>query len=520
MKAIRKYLFTMSVLAMAITGVMAAETSLRGNGGFGVRGFHIDLKAQTMEMLALREMAKELSEMGINALLMEWEAAFPFDDNATICNPYSYTPKEIAGFIDYCSELGVDVIPLQQCFGHIEYILRHQRYANLRENNSPEISQLCPLNPLTAEVFTGIIAEVAAAHPSEYFHIGGDETFLLGQCPECRRFAEEHGKSRLFVDYVVKMCEAVTALGKRPILWADIIIKYPDAVDRLPENTILMDWNYGWDIKHFGDIDKIYASGLEIWSAPALRSDPDTQYFVNWKTHFDNQRDFIPYSREAGYKGIVMTSWSASGLYGIFYEAKNEVSIIDAVRNGYPNSGFRILLAAYAESSRRTEPLNPGEFIARYGRERFGLPTSDAETFRDILYSRQVRIRYGQAGGGRLSLEEVLAQTRRQRDALYVMTPSENGREFEHFRLMWDIRLQYLEFKIIDAIYNSPDFNRGMAAGLLARLESDVMSRTAGLDARYISLNGEFLKPGEPQFQNSLRVRKIDEMYHALKALL
>ncbi|MFR6033300.1 MAG: hypothetical protein ACLUKN_09085 [Bacilli bacterium] len=30
--------------------------------------------------------------------------------------------------------MGIDVIPLQNCFGHCEYILRHDRYINLRED--------------------------------------------------------------------------------------------------------------------------------------------------------------------------------------------------------------------------------------------------------------------------------------------------------------------------------------------------------------------------------------------------
>lgn len=38
---------------------------------------------------------------------------------------------------------------------------------------------------------------------------------------------------------------------------------------------------------------------------------------------------------------MVMTSWSTSGLYGFFFEPKNEVTAMDPVRTVYPMAGFR-----------------------------------------------------------------------------------------------------------------------------------------------------------------------------------
>ena len=97
---------------------------LRGTGApakdFAVRGFHIDFRAEVMTLDAMKAFAAELSGMGINTIVMEWEATFPFDKNAVICNEYAFTPAEVADFVAYCSGLGIDVIPLQHCFGHVE----------------------------------------------------------------------------------------------------------------------------------------------------------------------------------------------------------------------------------------------------------------------------------------------------------------------------------------------------------------------------------------------------------------
>ena len=477
---------------------------------FPVRGFHIDFRTQVMTLDAMKSFATELSGFGINTLIVEWEATFPYDKHAVISNELAFSPDEVKEFVRHCEKLGIDVIPLQQCFGHVEYILRHERYNRFKETYELEISQVCPLKKGVVDVFAEIFAEVAALHPSEYFHIGGDETFLLGKCPHCKAYVEKHGKSRLFVDYIVKMCDAVTALGKRPVLWADIITKYPEAIDRLPHNAILVDWNYGWNIKKFGDLDKVLASGLDIWGAPAIRSHPDHYYSTGWMKHFNNQRDFIPYARETGYKGIVMTSWSTSGGYGFLWDQHHIVAEMDPVRQVFPMNAFRILIAMYSEALKNSDPVDPHAFVISYAQDRFGLSDSDAEAFWEVLNHPQTIIRYGKGDYGK---GDAVASLRDQavadRDLLYSMKVKSNKDEFERFLLMWDIRVQYLEYKVIEDLVNSPDFDRSKASAMLRQLKEKVISKTRGLDKRFTAACRGYLKPGDIERNNAVRSRQI-----------
>src|SRR4051812_17907191 len=146
---------------------------------FAVKGFHLDLRIQVMKMDALKGFAKKLSESGINTLVIEWEATYPFEKHPLIPNKYAYTKEEIKSFINYCSSIGIDVIPLQQSFGHVEYILRHERYKDLREDQK-DYSQVCPLEEEgDKKLFTDLFTELVATHPSKYFHIGGGENYLF-----------------------------------------------------------------------------------------------------------------------------------------------------------------------------------------------------------------------------------------------------------------------------------------------------------------------------------------------------
>ena len=85
-----------------------------------------------MTMDALRSTVAEASAEGINTLLIEWEGSFPFEENAALRNKYAFSRKEISDFVVWCNSIGVDVIPMQNCFGHCEYILtvlRLRKYA-------------------------------------------------------------------------------------------------------------------------------------------------------------------------------------------------------------------------------------------------------------------------------------------------------------------------------------------------------------------------------------------------------
>ncbi len=488
--------------------------TLMENNQFTARGFHVDLRIQVMTMDALKALADDLAAFGMNTLVMEWEASYPYQNNATISNELAYSREEVRSFVDYCEALGIDVIPLQQCFGHVEYILRHDRYSELKEDRK-EISQLCPLKEeADSLLFTDLFADMASMHRSDYIHIGGDETYLLGHCPACSLKAATEGKSKLFVDYMKMMCDIVISLGKRPVMWADILLKYPEAASEMPEETIFIDWNYGWKTNYFGNIAALQAQGLEFWGSPSIRSHPDNSYVTCWEKHFNNQRDFIPYSREAGYTGIVMTSWSTSGAYGFTWDVNYEVTDMEQIRNTWPLSGFRILLASYAEALNSLEPIDPHAFVTRYAVERFGLTEAEAELFWETLTISPELIVNGKPATSpsiavmRETVEEAVAKMK-------TLKPLSNRDEFEHFRLMLDIRLHYLKFKEAEACFNSPGFSIDDKESIVADLES-LIAETKDLDRRFAKLNKGFLHETEIEQQNMIRNRKLMLLHRRL----
>jgi hypothetical protein len=484
-----------------------------------IRGFHLDLRIQVMKMPALRNFVLHFSKQGINTLVMEWEGSYPFQEDPLIPNRYAYTRQEVKDFIAYSQSLHIDVIPLQQSFGHVEYILRHYKYAALREDDK-DFSQVCPSEPeLNKELFTRLFTDMAALHPSPYFHIGGDETHLLGHCEKCKKRAAEIGISRLYFDHIKMLCDIVVSLGKRPVLWADIALNYPEYIHLLPKETIFVDWNYGWAMDRFGAHERLVQSGYEIWGAPSIRSSPDNYFLTRWQYHFNNIRDFIPICKKLGYKGIVMTSWSTSGVYSPAYESEDDLVELYALRHVYPVTGFDILISAYMKALYSDHPLDIDLFIQDYCRSTFGFDKNQSEQFKKALFTAPYTITDGKVKApGRMGLNELLDSATQASKTFRDLQPNKNSNLFEHFRLMADIRVYYISFMEIEKEVNSDDFSPSKIPDCLNRLKA-LMYEESELDKRFRILNQDLLYPAAIDEENTLRNQKIHNLYNRLSGI-
>lgn len=301
------------------------------------------------------------------------------------------------------------------------------------------------------------------------------------------------------------LCDIVVGLGKRPVLWADIALKYPEYIHLLPRQTVFIDWNYGWPADRFGNHLKLVGSGYEIWGAPAIRSDPDNYYLTCWQKHFDNIRDFIPFCRSMGYKGIVMTSWSTSGAYSSVYDSENALLELYAIRHVYPVGGFDMLIQAFEQAVADPQPLDVTRFIARYALDRFGLDSRDASLLQQALFAAPYK---AQASNARALLDSARAAAH----ILHVLNPAANADEFAHYRLMADIRVFYLEFMVIQTSLNDGTL---AVADAITHLDA-LRKEQPRLDQEFIRLNRDLLYPSALDEENRLRNERVDQLYERL----
>lgn len=152
------------------------------------RFVHLDLKGAPPKVEYLQKLFPFLRRAGANGILLEYEDTFPYDGkflhHAVADNAYS--SSEIEDIKRSAKENSLEIIPLVQTLGHLEFFLKLENYRHLREMD--EFPQaVCPSRNETYELLTAMIDQIMIAHPdSKWLHIGCDEVYQIGICDLCK----------------------------------------------------------------------------------------------------------------------------------------------------------------------------------------------------------------------------------------------------------------------------------------------------------------------------------------------
>ena len=282
------------------------------------RGVHMDLKGLPPTADRFVSLLKIFAAARYNVVLVEWEDAFPWTVDKRFRSPTAYTPDDIRRFQKVAKELGLEIIPLVQCLGHLETPLSVSGYEKLREVPGSSGS-LHPLAPGARELIQGMVDDVLKLMPDvKQFHLGGDEAWELGQHPKSKASIKKHGKGALYLHHVEPILDNLNARNIRPILWHDMMIDWDSkALKSLAGKSDLMTWGYRGDpatedkhtntamFKRFGE------HGITLWGATAYKGaegfDADLPDLTG---RAKNAQAWARVAQEHDFKGVVATAWS------------------------------------------------------------------------------------------------------------------------------------------------------------------------------------------------------------------
>ncbi|OPZ14720.1 MAG: Beta-N-acetylhexosaminidase [candidate division BRC1 bacterium ADurb.BinA364] len=212
-----------------------------------VRGIHMDLKGCTPTVEYMMRLIRQLAEYKINTLLMEYENAVRLDSTPGVEKPSAWSKDDMAALADLARANFIDLMPLVQSLGHVEYILQHEAYSQYRESQS-NVQQYCPSLPETFEFWKRQADEVLEMFPeTPYFHVGADETRLLGHCRRCKaRMKKGEDELDLYLSHMEKVWRHVLQGGRTPIFWDDIVSRNysRQRIARIPRGVAPMVWIY------------------------------------------------------------------------------------------------------------------------------------------------------------------------------------------------------------------------------------------------------------------------------------
>lgn len=282
------------------------------------RAVHLDLKGLPPTPQRLLSLLDLFATLRFNAVVVEWEDTFPWTVDERFRCETAYTPDEIRRFLDQAAKLGIEVIPLIQCLGHMETFLREPEYAALRE--VPEwCDVLNPLHPESRALVERLVDDVLALMPDvKYFHLGGDEAWTFGRHAQTRAYIEQHGKGALYLHHVQPLLDRLNARGIRPMLWHDMMVQWDDAsLRQLASDSDLCVWGYdqGPDetTHHYATahIQRFRDLGITLWGGTAYKgADGHNSDLPNLPRRQENALAWAGVAQRLSFRGLMTTAWS------------------------------------------------------------------------------------------------------------------------------------------------------------------------------------------------------------------
>lgn len=289
---------------------------------FARRGVMLDIsRGRVPRVETLLELAEQLADLKINELQLYTEHTFAYRRYRSVWQSWgALTGADIRRLDARCRELGIDLVPNQNSFGHLRQFLAHPRLKPLAEIAEPYESEtgdflrfpttLAPEHPGTLPFLRGLYDELLPNFSSHRFNIGADETWDLGK-GQSRAACERRGQGRVYADFLCQLHREVTARGKTMMFWGDIILKYPELLAELPKDVIALNWGYEANHPFAHETKQFARAGIPFYVCPGTST---------WQTLIGRHDNAVKNLRAAaragqasGACGYLITDWGDGG---------------------------------------------------------------------------------------------------------------------------------------------------------------------------------------------------------------
>jgi len=220
----------------------------------------------------------------------------------------SLTPDEIRELVAYAKSYHIELVPEQQTFGHLHRALKLEKYAPLAE--TPYGDVLSPQQEGTYALVADWYRELNDLFPGQFFHIGADETFELGQ-GQSREAARARGVGAVYFEHLNRVHELLKPYNRKLIFWGDIALNHPDLIGSIPKDLIVANWDYTPRDDFAARIDPFKNAGLQQLVCPGVWG--WNQIFPNVDTASKNIINFVRDGQTAGAIGMLNTTWDDDG---------------------------------------------------------------------------------------------------------------------------------------------------------------------------------------------------------------
>ena len=221
---------------------------------FPVRVYMLDIsrdRVPTRE--TLERIVGLLSLARINQLQLYTEHTFAYRDHEVVWRDASpITPDDVRWLDALCIDHGIELVPNQNCFGHMNRWLMHDAYRDRAEcpdgAKAPWGAELPPWTleptPDNARFVLDLFDELLPNFTSRRVNIDCDEPFDLGQGRSADLIGKR-GKTEVYLEHLDRIARPLVERGYEVQVWGDILREDPAlAAKLLPDGVVAVPWHY------------------------------------------------------------------------------------------------------------------------------------------------------------------------------------------------------------------------------------------------------------------------------------
>lgn len=298
-----------------------------------VRGFMLDISRGKVPTLAdLCRLVDRMSRLKYNQFQLYIEGfSFAYPSFPQVWqDKMPLTPDEVQYLDAYCAAHCIELVPNQNSLGHMAPWMARPEFSHLAEaehgmqymGQTMPCSTMDPADPGSLALVEKMMDDLLPCFRSGWLNVNLDEPFELGT-GKSKAEADAKGVAAVYLGYTKKLHAAVSARGKKMMMWGDILFKHPEAQNGLPEDIMVLDWGYE-DITPFEE----HAAVMEQ-QGRAFLCCPGTSTWTTLTGRTDNMLANIRNAAAAAIghrgRGVLLTEWGDNG--HLEYEPLNDTAL-------------------------------------------------------------------------------------------------------------------------------------------------------------------------------------------------
>lgn len=276
-----------------------------------LRGVMLDVsRCKVPSVDTLLSLVDRLASWKVNHVELYMEHTFAYPGHEEVwegADPYD--AADLARLDAHCRERHMALVPNQNCLGHMERWLLHDRYAPLGISRGVvsgplgmpmPASTLDPANPDALALVQELLGALHGALPSPRLHIGLDEPWDLP--------AERAGEWRSWLDRIRALPDTE---GRELFVWGDMVGLHPELARDLPDGVVVCEWGYEANHPFAARTEALAGIGARHLVCPGTSS--WLSVLGRTTNAVDNCRAAADAARRSGAEGLLVTDWGDFG---------------------------------------------------------------------------------------------------------------------------------------------------------------------------------------------------------------